>query len=69
MKNNPDSPFAQDRAVTVVNTILGAIEDVIKTAIEDALSTPEMRCFLTNILRDEFADLTRQVIAENRPID
>jgi hypothetical protein len=58
------SSFPRDRATLVTNTILGVIEDAIKTAVEDALSAAHAA--ISNALRDEFADLTRQVINENR---
>jgi hypothetical protein len=47
-----------------VRRLKDTLEDIIKDAIECALH--EARAAVTNALRDEFADLTRQVINENR---
>jgi hypothetical protein len=62
--NNSSSPFAQDRAVRTANTIAGAVEDAIKTAVEDTLS--QMRPYLVRLLRDECADVTRQAVNETK---
>ena len=60
--NVPDKKFnrvyARDRAAIVTSAIL----TILRTALDD----PELRSQIAATLRDEFADLERQALSENR---